>query len=126
MQHSADFDKLSFGPEDWSDVKKLEPYPKSKLIAEKAAWDFQKALPENEQFDLIMINPGIISGESLVPGNISSTSTFIKFMDGEFATVTDWNFPNVDVKDTALAHLNAIKIEEARNQRFVLIGHNVK
>jgi len=48
MQHSDDLDKLSFGPTDWSDVKKLEPYPKSKLIAERAAWDFQKALPEDE------------------------------------------------------------------------------
>ena len=73
-----------------------------------------------------MINPGIISGELLVPWNLSSTSSFERFLTGEFATTPDWGFPTVDVKDTAMAHLNAIKIDAAKNQRFVLVGANVK
>ena len=35
----------------------LEPYSKSKLLAERAAWDFVAALPEAEKFELTVICP---------------------------------------------------------------------
>lgn len=37
-------------------------YSKSKTLAEKAAWDFQKALPEDEKFDIVCLNPALIMG----------------------------------------------------------------
>ena len=35
-----DLDKMSYGPEDWSDISVCDPYSKSKTMSEKAAWDF--------------------------------------------------------------------------------------
>lgn len=33
--------KHTFTPEDWTDIESAAPYPKSKTMAERAAWDFQ-------------------------------------------------------------------------------------
>jgi len=41
-------------------------------------------------------------------------------MSGAFPGMPKIMFPIVDVRDVALAHLQALKIPEARNQRFVL------
>ena len=38
----------------------LSFYAKSKILAEKAAWDFHAALPENVRFELVTICPGLI------------------------------------------------------------------
>ena len=36
----------TFTEEDWGDIEKVQdPYNKSKIMAEKAAWDFVKELP---------------------------------------------------------------------------------
>ena len=47
----------------WSDPDRPEgipAYPRSKTLAEKAAWDFTKSLPEAERFELVVINPCFI------------------------------------------------------------------
>jgi nucleoside-diphosphate-sugar epimerase len=35
-------------------------------------------------------------------------------------------FPIVDVRDVALAHLQAVKVPEARNKRFILVNKTVR
>lgn len=41
-------------------------------------------------------------------------------MNAEIPGVPRINFPVVDVRDVALAHLKATTVPEARNQRFIL------
>lgn len=43
---------------DWPDVNKQYLYAKSKILSEKAAWDFMKE--HNNPFELSVINPGYI------------------------------------------------------------------
>ncbi len=43
-------------------------------------------------------------------------------MTGAFPGMPKIHFPIVDVRDVALAHLRAIKVEDARNNRFLV--HN--
>jgi len=43
----------------------LSNYPKSKVLAEKAAWDFQAALPEDQKFEIVTICPGFVMGPPL-------------------------------------------------------------
>ena len=52
----------TFDESHFSDPNKpgLSGYSKSKTLAEKAAWDFQASLPENERFELATICPGLI------------------------------------------------------------------
>lgn len=55
----------------WSDQSKMAiddkefAYANSKTLAEKAAWEFHKSLPESERFDLVTICPGIVFGRNL-------------------------------------------------------------
>ena len=41
-------------------------YEKSKTLAEQAAWEFIKALPEGEKIELTTVCPGFILGPTLV------------------------------------------------------------
>lgn len=41
-------------------------------------------------------------------------------MNAEAPGVPRFAFPIVDVREVALAHLRAVKVEEAKNQRFIL------
>jgi len=59
-------------------------YEKSKTLAEKAAWDFVKALPESERFELVTINPSYILGPSLVNTDFTSSLLIKKIMAGAF------------------------------------------
>ena len=45
--HEDDAGKV-YTEEDWSDVERCDPYPKSKTLAERAAWDFVDAMPRHE------------------------------------------------------------------------------
>ena len=70
----------NFGPEDWSEIEIQKPYSKSKTLAEKAAWDFVAALPDDEKFDLVIINPGLILGPNLNKCNFSSGDIMKKIL----------------------------------------------
>ena len=52
--------KPVYTEEDWSDVEICPPYDKSKLLAERAAWDFWRGLPEDERFELTVVIPGLV------------------------------------------------------------------
>lgn len=60
--------------------KGLDPYSKSKTLAEKAAWDFVAALPEGEKFELATINPALVIGPNLNKCQFSSGDIVKKFM----------------------------------------------
>ena len=55
-----------FTKDDWSEVECCGVYSESKVLAEKAAWDHQKSLPEEDRYELVVCNPGLIFGPSLV------------------------------------------------------------
>jgi nucleoside-diphosphate-sugar epimerase len=59
---------------DWTDPSLAGPYEKSKTLAEKAAWDFVQSLPESERFELVVINPSLIMGPSIITGDFSSAT----------------------------------------------------
>ena len=62
---------------DWTDpdTPGLPPYPRSKAIAERAAWDFMGA--EGGDTELVVVNPTFIAGPSLVR-SLRSTLTGFK------------------------------------------------
>ena len=70
-------------------------------MAEKAAWDFLKGLPDDEKFELVTINPGFIIGPNLNKAQFSSGDIFKKFMLGELPGTPDVYLPMVDVRDVA-------------------------
>ncbi|CDW91338.1 nad dependent epimerase dehydratase [Stylonychia lemnae] len=105
---------------DWSNLKGCEPYEKSKTLAEQAAWDYLRDLPENEKFELVTINPSLILGPSIVQSDFTSGIVIQKIMGEKFPGMPKIMFPIVDVRDVALAHLRGIEVEEAKGNRFIL------
>ena len=71
VQNPAQADKpanRTYDESHWSNPDRpegLSNYPKSKVLAEKAAWDFQAALPEDQKFEIVTICPGFVMGPPL-------------------------------------------------------------
>jgi nucleoside-diphosphate-sugar epimerase len=49
----------TYSEKDWSDPNKIGAYSKSKVLAEKSAWDFVKE-NSHHKFELTTINPGFV------------------------------------------------------------------
>ena len=124
---NKDAKKTHFSVEDWTDLtlKSNSAYEKSKTMAEKAGWDFLAALPENERFEFVTINPGLVLGPNLNECNFSSGDIIKRLMTGAMPGIPKLAFPVVDVRDVANAHLQAILRPEAANQRFMLVADTV-
>lgn len=107
----------------WSDIEACDPYSKSKTLAEKAAWEFQMSLPVDERFELVVLNPGNIQGPSIVTnGDFSSGLMVNQFMSNFYPALPKVQMGVVDVRECAHAHLQALKVPEAANQRFILVS----
>jgi nucleoside-diphosphate-sugar epimerase len=108
--------------ESWTDPneKGLSPYNKSKVLAEKAAWDFIKR--EGGALDLTVINPVGIFGPSLGPDLSSGFELFKKLLDGSMKRVPNITMTIVDVRDVADLHIRAMTAPAAKGQRFLAIA----
>ena len=112
--------KAVLNEDDWSDPEILMPYEKSKYLAEKAAWEFVEALPEDQRFELVVCIPGLVQGPSLHYSDFYSATIMKNNLLGLMPALPQVRFGIVDVRDVAEGHLQAIKVEAAKNQRFLL------
>jgi nucleoside-diphosphate-sugar epimerase len=104
---------------DWTDPSgTLAPYPLSKVIAERAAWDFV-ADGGPGQPELVVLNPTGIFGPVLGPHVGSSTGIVIGLLSGQWAEAPRQSFGIADVRDVAQAHVRAIDADAA-GRRFLL------
>ena len=101
IYRNADKKKTHFTVEDWTDLKIASAYEKSKTMAEKAGWDFLANLPENERFEFVTINPGLVLGPNLNECSFSSGDILRNIMTGKLPGIPDLMFPVVDVRDVA-------------------------
>jgi dihydroflavonol-4-reductase len=107
-----------FTEEDWSIVDRCPPYPKSKTLAERAAWDFVASLEGDTPMELCAINPGAVLGPVLNRHYSTSGEIVRKLLAKELPGTAKLGFPWVDVRDVASAHIAAMTIPEAAGQRF--------
>ena len=96
-----------------------QPYNYSKTVAEREAWAIAA---EQEQWDLLTINPGWILGPSLSKRKDSmSINTMILFGNGTYKTgVPELYSCIVDVRDVASAHVKAGYTPEASGRHIVV------
>jgi nucleoside-diphosphate-sugar epimerase len=111
-----------FTEEDWTNLKdpNLQPYQKSKAIAERAAWDF--VAREGGELQLAVINPVGILGPVLGPDYSTSIQVIKRLLDGAMPGCPDLWVGSVDVRDVADLHLKAMTDPVARGQRFLATG----
>jgi len=115
----------------WSDPDRpggVSAYVKSKTLAERAAWDFQKSLPEDKRFELVTVQPCFIQGPTLLPGSYESGDYVAAFFNGNFSSFSYFNGGRgiVDIRDVAKIHVEAIRKPEAANQRFIAYSRWVR
>lgn len=102
-----------FTEADWNTKDSLDrsPYSYSKTMAERAAWDYVEN--ESPGFDLVVINPPGIIGPSIVPRVNETDGFFVGLTNGTQPAIVHIDWPFVDVRDVALAHIKAMEIPEA-------------
>jgi dihydroflavonol-4-reductase len=107
---------------DWTDpdTPGLPPYPRSKAIAERAAWDFTET--EGGDTQLVVMNPTFIAGPSLVPALRSSLTAFKAIIEGTMPALPRQRFGVVDVRDVAEAHITAMATPAAAGKRYLLLA----
>ncbi|GAA6768488.1 hypothetical protein AAFH68_44440 [Flavobacterium sp. CGRL1] len=104
--------------ESWTDPneKGLSTYNKSKVLAEKAAWDFIEK--EGGALELSVINPMGIFGPSLNEDLSSGFELLKKLLDGSMKAIPDIRLGIVDVRDVAELHILAMEKPQAKGERF--------
>jgi nucleoside-diphosphate-sugar epimerase len=107
---------------DWTDpdTPGLAPYPRSKAIAERAAWDFIGT--EGGDTELVVMNPTFIAGPSLVGALRSTLTSFKAIIEGTMASLPRQRFGVVDVRDVADAHIAAMATRAAAGKRYLLLA----
>ena len=92
----------------WSNPDRPEgiaAYFKSKVLAEKVAWDFVAALPEDQKFEIVTICPGFVMGPPLRKEEFTSGTWMVNLMENKSEKVSADHCCGVDVRDVAFAHL---------------------
>lgn len=109
---------------DWNERSSLtrNPYYYSKMLAERAAWDFMAAEPRG--FDLVVINPFLVIGPSLSPGINTSNQLFVDLFDGTYPGIMNLTWGFVDVRDVAEAHVRAMETASASG-RYLCAGETI-
>ncbi|MFD8572488.1 NAD-dependent epimerase/dehydratase family protein [Streptomyces sp. NPDC059639] len=115
-------ESAGFDEGDWTDpdTPGLAPYPRSKAIAERAAWDLTER--SGGGTELVVVNPTGIFGPTLT-ATIGSSMQLVKAMlDGAMPVAPRARFGVVDVRDVADLHLRAMAAPEAAGRRFLAVA----
>jgi nucleoside-diphosphate-sugar epimerase len=107
---------------DWTDpdTPGLAPYPRSKAIAERAAWDFIGA--DGGDTQLVVVNPTFIAGPTLVRVLRSTLIGFKAIIEGTMPALPRQRFGIVDVRDVADANVTAMATPAAAGRRYLLLA----
>lgn len=114
---AAPFDETTWSNLDGPDV---QAYPKSKTLAERAAWEF--VAREGNGLELAVVNPTAVFGPALGPDFSESIGIIKALLDGAMPAVPRIHFGLVDVRDVADLHLRAMTSPRARGERFLAVA----
>ncbi|MFC4907725.1 SDR family oxidoreductase [Actinomadura gamaensis] len=108
----------TFTEQDWTDLDgpDVSPYAKSKVLAERAAWDFADRGGSPE---LAVVNPVGLLGPVLGPDLSTSLILIQRLLDRGMPALPRLCFNLVDVRDVADLHVRAMTDPAAPGQRFI-------
>lgn len=111
-----------FDERDWTDPTQadVQPYIKSKTLAERAAWDF--IAREGGTLQLAVVNPVGIFGPVLGRDHATSIGLVEQLLDGRMPAVPRIYFGVVDVRDVVDLHLRAMTDPGAAGERFIAVA----
>eukprot|EP00118_Oscarella_pearsei_P022213 m.253656 g.253656 ORF g.253656 m.253656 type:complete len:273 (+) comp40373_c0_seq6:638-1456(+) len=118
-----------YSSEDWTSAETetsgFSAYCKSKLHAEKAAWDFVEKLDESKRFDFVVILPSVVFGPLIYPRACASHDLLLRILKKKFFSIPEITVPFVDVRDVARAHVAAMTNQQASGNRIILWSETV-
>jgi len=100
----------------------IDAYTESKVLAERAAWDFLNSLKDEEKFELCTVNPTFVQGPMLSPNGCSSAELPMKILLKLMPSVVDMDMFVTHVYDVAKVHLLAMTNPNAAGKRFLCNG----
>jgi nucleoside-diphosphate-sugar epimerase len=108
--------------DDWTDpdTPGLAPYPRSKAVAERAAWDLMER--DGGDTELVAVNPTFILGPTLTTELRSSLMLTKAMLDGTMSVVPRQRFGVADVRDVADLHIRAMAGPDAAGKRFLALA----
>jgi dihydroflavonol-4-reductase len=111
-----------FTEADWTNVDggDVQPYIKSKTLAERAAWDFIAA--EGGAMELAVVNPVAVFGPVLGRPVSTSVKIVLGMLAGGIPVLPDVRFGVVDVRDVAGLQLRAMTDPAAKGERFLAVA----
>jgi len=114
--------KTPFSEATWTDpnASDVQPYTKSKTLAERAAWDF--IAREGGNLELSVVNPVGVFGPVLGPDYSTSILLVQRLMDGAMPGCPRLFFGVVDVRDVADLHVRAMTHPAAKGERFLAVA----
>lgn len=106
----------------WADPEdsQFDAYRRSKILAERAAWDFMAERAGATTFTTIL--PGAVLGPVLMRENLGSVRIIDRLLSGSPALMPRLGFWLVDVRDLAHLHMVAMTAAAAGGQRFIAAG----
>ena len=106
----------------WTDTtdRQFDPYRLSKVLAERAAWDFMREQGKGTTFTTIL--PSAVFGPVLSSESIGSAGIIRGLLSGKPPAIPRFGFYVVDVRDLAAAHIRAMTAPEAAGERFIVAG----
>ncbi len=116
-EQSAPFDETKWTNPNGRDVA---PYPKSKTLAERAAWNFMAK--EGGGLELSVVNPVAVFGPVLGADYSSSILIVQRLMDGAIPGSPKLSFGIVDVRDVVDLHIRAMTHSAAKGERFLAVA----
>lgn len=109
-----------FTEDDWSvlDGPGVDAYGKSKILAERAAWDF--ITREGGTTELVTILPVAVMGP-VMGHDVSGANHIVqRSLNGKMPGYPNMYIPIVDVRDVASAHVAAMTAAGAAGERFLV------
>lgn len=102
------------------DIPDLDPYRLSKILAERAAWDFMAR--QSGTTSLTTILPGAVLGPLLFADTVGSVQVVQRMLKGQPPALPNLGFTVTDVRDLADMHIRALVAPQAPGERFLVGG----
>lgn len=114
--------KTPYTEADWTNVDgpAVQPYMKSKTLAERAAWDF--VAREGKGLELVVVNPVGIFGPALNNDLSTSIELVKQMMTGAIPGTPALFFGVIDVRDVASLQVLAMTDPRAAGERFLAVA----
>ncbi len=99
---------------DFSDPERCSAYPRSKTLAERAAWDLADGM------ELAVVNPVLVAGPVINGRLNASLEPFRRMLTRAMPAIPRLGFTVVDVRDVAVGHRLAMEQPVAAGKRYLL------